>query len=162
MDVTVNLQLKSDAIAEDGTFEGLAAVYGNLDNQGDRIEPGAFAADHGREVPILWAHKRDEVAGVGTLEDGPDGLRIKGRFLLDTRAGAEAYARAKAGAARGLSVGFKLLKHAMAGAVRLIQSGSVAEVSLTSFPANRLALVTAVKSESPRNAMARYLSTILP
>ncbi len=161
MDVTLDLELKSETIGEDGAFEGLAAVYGNLDNQGDRIQSGAFAADHGREVPILWAHKRDEVAGVGKLEDSPEGLRIKGRFLLDTTAGREAYARAKAGAARGLSVGFRLLKHAMEGAVRLIQSGAVAEVSLTAFPANPAALVTAVKSE-PRNPMARWISTILP
>jgi hypothetical protein len=39
------LELKS--LAEDGTFEGLAAAYGNIDTQGDRIELGAFKAAEG-------------------------------------------------------------------------------------------------------------------
>ena len=157
MEHRIDLEVKS--VADDGTFEGLAAVYGNIDNQNDRIQPGAFAADAGREIPLLWAHKRDEVIGVGTLEESNGGLLVKGRLLLDTVAGREAYSRMKAGAARGLSVGFKLMKHAYEGAVRLIQQGSIAEVSLTPFPANPAAVVTAVKHDAPNVAqeLMRYL-----
>jgi uncharacterized protein len=75
-----------------GEFEGLAAVYGNVDNQGDRIEPGAFAGDDGREIPLLWNHKGDPI-GVGKLEDSPEGVKLKGRLLLNTTAGREAYER---------------------------------------------------------------------
>lgn len=156
---TLELEIKS--VAEDGTFEGWAAVYQNIDSQGDRIVPGAFSSENGKQVPLLWAHKRDEVAGVGTLEDRAEGLFIKGRLLLDTTCGREAYARLKAGAARGLSVGFELLKHAREGAVRLIQAARMVEVSLTAFPANREALVTAVKAEegeTPFKALARILA----
>jgi uncharacterized protein len=80
-------------------------------------------------VPLLWMHKGDSI-GVGKLANLPEGTQIKGRILLDTVAGREAYARLKAGAAKGLSVGFKMLEHA-AGAVRRITSGAIKEVSLT-------------------------------
>lgn len=116
----------------------------------------------GKDVPILWSHKRDEVVGVGTLQESPDGLKVKGRLLLDTQAGREAYARLKAGAARGLSVGFRLLQHVFDGAVRVIQRGSIAEISLTPFPANPGALVTAVKSSAGEgNPAARWLAKAL-
>lgn len=139
-----------------GEFEGFAAVYGNVDTQGDRIEPGAFAADDGKEIPVLWNHRGDPV-GVGTLHDSPEGMKLKGRMLLDTVAGREAYTRMKSGAARGLSVGFKLLDAAK-GAVRRILAGAIAEVSLTPFPANPAALVTAVKSEpNPYRELLPYL-----
>jgi HK97 family phage prohead protease len=149
------LELKS-LNDETGEFEGMAAVYGNVDTQGDRIEAGAFAADDGIEVPILWDHKSDPI-GVGKLTNTVDGVLIKGRLLLDTEAGREAYARLKAGAAKGLSVGFKLL-NAVAGSVRRILAGSIKEVSLTAFPANPAALVTAYKSEpNPYAALLPYL-----
>ena len=51
------LELKS--LAEDGSFEGLAAAYGNVDSHGDRIEPGTFKAAEGQQVPLLFAHKTD-------------------------------------------------------------------------------------------------------
>lgn len=130
-----------------GEFWGLAAVYGNVDSQSDRIEPGAFKADDGREIPLLWSHKGDPI-GVGKLEDTPEGVKLHGRLLLDTVAGREAYSRLKAGAARGLSVGFKIVD-AIKGAVRRILAGAIQEVSLTAFPANPRALVTAVKDENP-------------
>ena len=141
---------------ETGEFEGMAAVYGNVDMQGDRIEAGAFAGDDGIEVPLLWMHKGDSI-GVGKLAHLPEGIQIKGRILLDTEAGREAYARLKAGAAKGLSVGFRLL-NSIAGAVRRITRGAIAEVSLTPFPANPNALVTAFKSEpNPYAALLPYL-----
>ena len=151
-----DLEIKS--MSDAGEFEGWAARYGNIDSQNDRIEPGAFAADHGKEIPILWSHKRDAVAGVGTLEDRPEGLYLKGRLLLDTTEGRDAYARLKAGAAKGLSVGFKLLEKAAEGLLRLILRGSVAEVSLTPFPSNPAALVTVVKAKpGPCESINRIL-----
>jgi len=154
---TSELELKS--LTDAGEFEGWAAVYSNVDSQNDRIEPGAFSGDHGREIPILWAHKRDAVAGVGTLEERPEGLYLKGRLLLDTTDGRDAYSRLKAGAAKGLSVGFKLLEKAAEGALRLILRGSVAEVSLTPFPSNPSALVTGWKAKpGPCESLHRIIA----
>ena len=141
-----------------GSFEGLAGVYGNVDSQGDKILKGAFAGDHGREVPILWAHQRDQVIGLGTLEDTPQGLTVKGRFLLDTTAGREAYVRAKSRAARGLSVGFRILQQGAEAGVRLIRAATTFEVSLTAFPANEQAAVVAVKGErSPLRELSAFI-----
>lgn len=154
LDTPLELKSLDDATGE---FEGLAAVYGNIDSQGDRIEPGAFAADDGLEVPILWNHKSDQPIGVGKLTNTPAGVVIKGRLLLDTEGGREAYARMKAGVAKGLSVGFKLLD-AVAGVVRRIVAGAIKEVSLTPFPANPNALVTAYKSTpNPYAELTKYL-----
>jgi len=154
LQLDTELELKSLDEAT-GEFEGLAAVYGNVDSQGDQILPGAFAADDGIEVPLLWNHLGDSI-GVGKLTNTAAGVVIKGRLLLDTVAGREAYARLKAGA-KGLSVGFKLID-AVAGAVRRIVAGAIKEVSLTPFPANPAALVTAVKAENPYVELLRYLS----
>lgn len=153
-EMRIGLELKS--LAETGELEGLAAVYGNIDNQGDRIIKGAFAEDAGREVPLLWQHRPSEVIGVAVVEETGEGLRLKGRLLLDTQAGREAYSRVKANAARGLSVGFKMLRHAYEGGVRLVQAAKLVEISVTPFPANERALITAVKSEqSPYETLAR-------
>jgi hypothetical protein len=44
----------------------------------------------------------EPLIGVGNLTNTASGVVIKGRFLLDTVAGREAYARLKVGAAKGL------------------------------------------------------------
>jgi hypothetical protein len=51
------LELK-EAPGEDGSFEGYAAVFGNVDSYGDVIEKGAFAKtlQENPTVPILWQH----------------------------------------------------------------------------------------------------------
>lgn len=154
----MELEIKSESLAEDGSFEGYAAVFGNVDSQGDRIEPGAFSQS-GEAVPLLWAHKRDEVIGTIQLTADEKGVIGKGRLLLDTAAGREAYVRLKAGATKGLSVGIRILKHVRDGAVRVIQALSVAEVSLTPFPANPGAQVLAVKQQEdcPLRELAKLL-----
>lgn len=150
------LELKG-TLADDGTFEGIASVYGNVDSQGDRIEAGAFAEQDGARVPLLWSHKRDEPVGIGTLEDSPAGVLIKGKLDLDTEAGREAYSRVKKGIVRGLSIGLQLIQHAYDGAVRVIRKGAIREVSLVLFPANPEARVLAVKQgESPAAELLRY------
>ncbi|HYD16747.1 MAG TPA: HK97 family phage prohead protease [Candidatus Nanoarchaeia archaeon] len=153
-----NLQFEIKAVNEDGTFEGMASTYANIDKQGDRIEAGAFADDAGKNVPVLWAHKADEPIGLGKLEETPEGVKISGKLDLDTTAGREAYSRLKKGIVKSLSIGFQLLKHAFEGSVRVIQKGSIKEVSLVVFPANPKAAVTAVKD----NAQPCAASTLLP
>lgn len=160
MDNSKLLDLVLKAIPEngdEGTFEGFGAVYGNVDRQGDVIEAGAFAEDDGREVPILMAHKADEILGLARLEHTSEGVRVFGRLLLDTQAGREAWARLKARAVAGLSAGFRLLAPPrLENGVRRIARGAIAEISLTPFPANPLATVTATKqAENPYRALFR-------
>ncbi len=152
-----DLPLELKSISEDGAFEGLAAVYGNVDTQGDRIPPGSLAECIGQQVPLLWSHKRDEPVGLGKLEDSPAGVVIKGKFDLDTTAGREAYSRVKKGIVKGLSIGLQIVKHAYEGTVRVIQKGIIREVSLVLFPANPDAQVLTVKEEgAPAAELLRY------
>jgi hypothetical protein len=148
------LELKS--LAEDGTFEGLAASYGNVDGHGDRIEPGAFKDADGQQIPLLFAHKTDEPVGVGTVSETPQGLWVKGKLLLDTVAGKEAYTRAKAGVLKALSVGFKLPADgfALKSGVRSITRGVLKEISLVVFGANDRAAILAVKEETQASPLA--------
>lgn len=144
------LSLEIKALAEDGSFEGLAAVYGNLDAQGDRIEPGAFAAAEGQQIPLLFAHKADQPVGIATVTNTAQGLMVKGKLLLDTVAGAEAYSRMKSGVLKALSVGFSLPGDGwqLKAGVRHISRAVLREISLVVFGANPGALVTAVKDDA--------------
>lgn len=144
---TQQLELKS--LNVDGSFEGLAAAYGNVDSHGDRIEAGAFKAAEGTQVPLLFAHKPDHPVGIATVTETAQGLMVKGKLLLDTVAGAEAYSRVKAGVLKALSVGFQLPKDGfqMKDRVRVITRGVLKEISLVVFPANDQAAIYSVKEE---------------
>ena len=155
------LELKS--LDDDGTFEGLAAAYSNVDSQGDRIEPGTFKAAEGQQIPLLFAHKTDEPVGIGTVTETPRGLWVKGKLLLDTVAGKEAYLRLKAGVVKALSVGFQLPADGFSrkAGVRVITRGILKEISLVVFGANELAAVATVKEEetpqSPLKPLLQWL-----
>jgi len=142
-------QLEIKSLWDDGSFEGLAAAYGNVDSHGDRIVAGAFKGAEGIEIPLLFAHKTDQPIGIATVTETPAGLMVKGRLLLDTVAGSEAYSRLKAGVLKALSVGFQLPKDgaAIRDGVRVISKAVLKEISLVVFPANPLAMVGSVKHE---------------
>jgi uncharacterized protein len=155
------LELKS--LDDDGSFEGLAAAYGNVDSQGDRIEPGTFKSAEGERIPLLFAHKTDQPIGFATVTETPQGLMVKGKLLLDTVAGAEAYSRMKAGILKALSVGFRLPPSgfSMKSGVRVISNAILKEISLVIFPANPLAAVTALKHDkdeaSPLASLQKWI-----
>ena len=76
-------QIKS--LSADGSFEGLAAVYGNVDLGGDVIEPGAFnktLAEKNFEVPILWQHDMQidaEILAVRIAVDFDSFVELRGQ-----------------------------------------------------------------------------------
>jgi HK97 family phage prohead protease len=143
----LNQHLEIKSLEQDGSFEGIAAAYGNVDSQGDRIEPGTFKAAEGEQIPLLFAHKTDQPIGFATVTETAQGLLVKGKLLLDTVAGSEAYSRLKAGVLKSLSVGFVLPKEGFSikAGIRVISKAILKEISLVVFPANPLAAVTAVK-----------------
>ena len=135
-------------VAEDGTFEGLCACYGNLDLGGDVIEPAAFQktlAEKGGDVPILWQHDMREPIGAGKLQDTAKGLLVRGQLVLESDVARKAYALLKAGVLRGLSIGYDDVKSRMVDGVRRISEMKLWEVSLVTFPMNQAALITSVK-----------------
>lgn len=102
-------ELKADAAGPPGSFEALVAVFGNVDQGGDRLEPGAFKrtlAERGLP-PIVWSHEWDTPPiGVTTsAQETPEGLVLKGRLFVgqgeDNQRAREVYTAMKAADGNG-------------------------------------------------------------
>jgi HK97 family phage prohead protease len=142
-----DLQVK--AIAPDGSFDGILAVYNNVDLGGDSILPGAFTKtirEHGNEVPMLWQHDTQEPIGTLTLTDSPDALLVKGQLLMDLPMAQKAYLLLKAQIIKGLSIGYDTIKKDTEAGVRKLKEIRLWEGSVVTFPMNQLAMVTAIKA----------------
>lgn len=138
-----------DLDEEAGRFTGYAAVFGNVDLDGDLIEAGAFRKtirESGGKVPILWQHDRYEPIGIGSLAEDGKGLLAEGALNLETQRGREARALMKQGALTGLSIGYKAIKPVLEAGVRRLKEVAVREFSPVTFPANELARVGGVKA----------------
>lgn len=149
------VRLEQRAVQEDGSIEGYGSVFGVVDDWGDIIAPGAFAATlaahkaAGTMPAMLWQHRDAEPIGVWTeMVEDARGLRVKGQLVLESPRGKEAYALLKAGALNGLSIGFIARKWSWDNTtdIRTLQEVDLWEVSPVTFPANSLARVDNVKS----------------
>lgn len=139
-------EIKAD---DQGMIEGYGSVFGNKDNGGDIVEPGAFANSR-RDVKMLWQHDPAQPIGVwDDLAEDAKGLRIKGRIALKTAKGAEAYELIRMGAVSGLSIGYRVKKDGAKwdGNVRRLKSLDLHEVSIVTMPMNDQATIVSVKSE---------------
>lgn len=167
-----------------GTVTALAAVTGVRDLVGDVIEPGAFAGVDPRRVRMharhRWADEVGDVTGAVELLPGDPrlpartadgrpwparagGLWIKGRFRLDTPAGAATYREAKALAGRGRwSIGYVAGGPRREGGTRYLPRVNLIEVSLVDVPANPLAATLEVKSGWPAGRPARIEAKAAP
>jgi len=132
-------------------FSGYAAIFGEVDLSGDRIEPGAFAASligrRASEVRMLWQH--DPARPVGrwiAIAEDRIGLKVTGEFALDTAGGREAAALVAAGAIDGLSIGFRtrLARRGSGGARRRLVTVDLWEISLVTFPMQAKARLTVI------------------
>jgi HK97 family phage prohead protease len=118
-------------ISVDGrTVVGLASVFGNVDDGGDRVHPGAFRKtiqERAGRVRLLWQHNTSEppTAVVKSLREvsreelpadmlarTPDatGALLVEREYLDTPRGNEVLAGIKAGAITEMSFGYDVPK----------------------------------------------------
>jgi len=151
---------------EAGTVEGLAITYGNVDNQGDMVLPGAFAdsvKSLNNKIKLLWQH--DSKLPIGHLIDSkekPEGLWVKFQFDTDETS-QMARGKVKSGTITDFSIGFKPLEESLDAnqktkvytkdgwitrAVNVIKKGILKEVSLVTFAADEKANVEAVKSDN--------------
>jgi hypothetical protein len=144
-----DFRLRIKALEDDGTFEGYAAVFGNVDRTGEIIASSAFdrtiKARGDEPIPVLWQH--EDPAGLADLSINRNGLYVRGRLLLSTRTGAEAYEFIKAGVVKGMSIGYRVINDVWESGVRTLKELELFEVSLVTIPANPAAAVVAVKSE---------------
>lgn len=143
------LEFKAAFTADDtGLVEGKAWDFSSADRVGDVIEPAAFSSAIGKSLPMLFAHDQAQV--VGTWESvavEADGLKVKGRLLVDDVARAkEVRALLRAKSVTGLSVGFLTKKAApRKGGGRTISDLDLMEVSLVAIPAHPGAQISSVK-----------------
>jgi len=141
------LEVKS--VSDDGTLEGLAAVFGNIDFGLDRIERGAFreTLKSVKSVPMLWQHDDRKPIGIfSDLREDAKGLRVVGEINLDVQLGREARSLAKQGAVTGLSIGYFPKVFHYEDDVRVLERVDLVEVSLATFPMNDKARVSGVKN----------------
>lgn len=152
------IEFKADAVNDDGTFTGYGSVFGNVDQGGDIVAPGAFTewlkgfkASADNPLPALWQHRSGEpIGGYTKLKEDSRGLYVEGFLLKDSvpRA-AEAYALMKARVVRGMSIGYMVRddSYDKLTNVRTLKRLDLAEISVVTFAMNTEAMVETVKSQ---------------
>lgn len=156
--IDVTAEIKSVSIDSDrnvGIFEGYGSVFGNKDSYGDVVDLGAFKESISQNgLPVmLWQHNPSDPIGVYTeAREDSKGLYLKGEINLDVQKGKEAYSLIKQGAIKGMSIGFytELEEYDSANKVRRLKKVNLLEVSLVTFPANKLANVIGWKGDMPK------------
>lgn len=155
-------------------FAGYGAVFNNVDDGGDMIVPGAFTetieeskttgdwpmmlSQHGGLIP-----NSADLTPIGLwteMKEDDYGLWMRGK-LADTERGREMYTLMKMEprpAIRGLSIGYQVKGHERGTSgdayTRKLTKLRLGEVSLATFPMNRRALVSSVKSIDDLTSMA--------
>jgi uncharacterized protein len=146
-------ELKFANVDTTGEFSGYGSTFGNVDQGGDVVAPGAFAKsldDHrarGSAPAMLWAHDPAQVIGKWeSITEDRHGLAVKG-VLAPTPKGQEVRALLKMGAVTGMSIGYRTgdAEYNRDGA-RVLKQLELHEISVVSMPMNRNATVTAAKN----------------
>lgn len=163
---TKDFRFSLKGVGDDGSFEGMAAVYGNTDLGGDVVEPGAFTKTlkDSNERPILWQHDAHEPIGMGTFVDSAKGLQVAGQLVLESPVAVKARALMRQGAVKGLSIGYDpvVSEYDRENDVRRLKELKLWETSIVTFPMNPMAQITGVKAatEEMEAAIARFLKEI--
>jgi HK97 family phage prohead protease len=141
-----NIRFDIKSLSENGEFEGLASVFGNIDQGKDIVHPGAFSQTINRRkgrVPLLRGHAVP--VGVAYVEETPDGLKTRGVLNLEKQDARDAYSDLKFyrdhDMPMGMSFGFDIIqgKQRDDKGIRHLRELKLHEVTLTEFPMNELA-----------------------
>lgn len=140
------------AVDEDeGTFEGYAAAFGNVDSYGDVIEKGAFKKtikENFARIKVAWQHMWWEPIGRPLeLREDDHGLWQKSKVSL-TQQGRDALTLMRDGVVTELSIGYRVVKAAFdkEAEVYRIKELQLWEFSPVTWAANDLAVITGVKA----------------
>lgn len=155
-DLRIAVPFEWKALDSEGQFEGYASVFGNVDEGGDVVTPGAFIGDlneqkrTGAMTMLLFNHDPDKPLGRLTdIAEDAKGLYVKGELALNVGYVRDVYELLKAKAMRGMSFGFSVIDADFDKGRRLLKKLKLWEVSIVSFPMNQRAKVEAVKNIDP-------------
>ena len=80
---------------EEGEFEALVSVFGNIDSYGDKVMKGAFAntlkawSASGNTLPVYYSHRMDDpeflIGHVREAKETDEGLLVKGMLDIGDR-----------------------------------------------------------------------------
>ena len=150
-----------------GSFEGIAAVFSNVDRQSDSILPGAFSRtldDFVKSGFLANAHDWSEPVGtISEAREVSEGLYVRGQFHSTPKAQLLRKVireRLERGKDVAMSIGFQITDDEFDSekSVRMLKEIELFEVSVVSVPANplaRLASVKAIEAESDETYEAR-------
>lgn len=158
--ITTGVEWKADG-EDANTLVGYAAVFGNVDNGGDRIRRGAFAKTiqervPGGDVPLLDSHIWDAEHTIGTVVSAREddyGLLIKAR-LSTAPSVQDLKAKLLDGTIRKMSIGYVPVKESWeklgdGRVVRNLEELKWFEASVVPLPMNESARILAVKGMMP-------------
>lgn len=147
-----NQTIRAATIDGDGTVEGYASLFQEVDSTRDMVMPGAFAQTlrtRGlRRIPMLFQHDPAEPIGVWLdLFEDARGLKARGRLIADVVRAREVLALVRAGAIDGLSIGFRTVRGRIdpRTRVRRLEQIDLWEISIVTFPLLSGARVRAVE-----------------
>ena len=145
------------SIDADGTVEGYASLFGEIDQARDMVVPGAFLATLAQRgvhrIPMLFQHDPGEPIGIWhELREDSRGLLARGRLIPEVARARELLSLLRAGAIDGLSIGFRTVKGAIDPRTRIRRLIAVDlwEISIVTFPLLAGARVRAVKQAPSR------------
>ncbi|MDC0737535.1 HK97 family phage prohead protease [Cognatishimia sp. SS12] len=155
------------ALKDGCQISGYASLFGAVDQGGDIVEPGAYAASlarlmaSGRRVKMLWQHDPAQPIGIwDEVREDSKGLWVCGRLLPDVARAREAAALITAGALDGLSIGYRTVKASKSAAgQRHLTELDLWEVSLVTFPMLASARVAA-KAEAPEAELLQDIAAL--
>jgi uncharacterized protein len=149
------------SVKADGTIEGYASIFGEIDSYRDVVVPGAFTkslderyrAKNRKGVPMLDQHNSWTPIGLWPIESVKEdniGLFVVGQINMKVQKGVENHALADQGALTGLSIGYNTRDDEWDenGQVRILREVDLWEISMVTFPAGDSARITSVKSIS--------------
>lgn len=147
------------ACSGSGVFIGYASLFGERDQSGDVVMPGAFAASlrrrAARDVRMLFQHDAAEPIGTWIdMRETPRGLHVTGRLDRNVQRARELFSLLESRGLDGLSIGFRTLKarRDRATASRLLTEVDLWEISLVTFPMLLGARVSFVSTSERVNA----------
>jgi HK97 family phage prohead protease len=156
-----HLFLETKIAADDaGAISGIAWPFGTPDRVGDMVEPGAFKGLK-LPLPMLFGHDMADPIGTwDTATEKSNGLHVTGKLLIaDVARAREVHALVKAGAVKGISIGFITRKASTRpDGGRTIKSLELFEVSLVTVPMHPGARVTSAKSAVTALQLAAILN----